>query len=301
MNTSKNIILFTVDVEDWFQVENFKSRISLSSWPSYELRVEKNVHRLLDLLDLLSAQEFHSDSSSKLQATFFVLAWIAERLPGLIREINARGHEIASHGYSHNLCFQQSPIELKKDLLDSKKLLEDIIGEPIFGYRAPSFSINSDALKVVEDCGYLYDSSFNSFGLNERYGKLALSENDKKGILYKLSSSFFEFPISNLKIGGLNLPMGGGGYFRLFPFSVFRWGIRSILKKEKAYLFYMHPWEIDPEQPRVAEISPLFKFRHYINLEKTYGRISSLINDFKDCRFISCSQYINDASKSNKK
>ena len=292
ISKNKNIILFTVDVEDWFQVENFKSRIPLSSWSSYELRVERNVHRLLDLLDLLSAQDSHSDSSSKLQATFFVLAWIAERLPGLIREINARGHEIASHGYSHNLCFQQSRIELKKDLLDSKKLLEDIIGEPIFGYRAPSFSINSEALKVVEDCGYLYDSSFNSFGLNERYGKLDLSENDKKGILYKVSPGFFEFPISNLKIGGFNIPMGGGGYFRLFPFFVFRWGIQSILRKKEAYLFYMHPWEIDPEQPRVAKISPFFKFRHYINLEKTCGRISSLINDFKDCKFISCSQYI---------
>lgn len=292
ISKNKNIILFTVDVEDWFQVENFKSRIPLSSWSSYELRVERNVHRLLDLLDLLSAQDSHSDSSSKLQATFFVLAWIAERLPELIREINARGHEIASHGYFHNLCFQQSRIELKKDLLDSKKLLEDIIGEPIFGYRAPSFSINSEALKVVEDCGYLYDSSFNSFGLNERYGKLDLSENDKKGILYKVSPGFFEFPISNLKIGGFNIPMGGGGYFRLFPFFVFRWGIQSILRKKEAYLFYMHPWEIDPEQPRVAKISPFFKFRHYINLEKTCGRISSLINDFKDCKFISCSQYI---------
>ena len=152
-------ILLTIDVEDWFQVENFRHWIPFDSWPSKELRVEKNTHRLLDLFDSFNGQQATgSGQNENLHATFFVLGWLAERLPNLIMEISKRGHEVASHGYNHNLCYKESYGDLKKGLTDSKKLLEDITGQPIFGYRAPNFSIDDNTLKLVRDCGYLYDS-----------------------------------------------------------------------------------------------------------------------------------------------
>jgi polysaccharide deacetylase family protein (PEP-CTERM system associated) len=323
--------LLTIDVEDWFQVENFKQYIPFDSWPSYELRVEKNTHRILNLLDSIGIENTEYDSqkaasngqglstdlcnasetgeansdrrrvevsqfpdenekekisgkSSKSclttpKATFFVLGWLAERLPHLVREIHSRGHEVASHGYYHNLCNEQSYEDLKNDLSNSKSLLEDIIGTQVYGYRAPSFAINNDILKIIEDCGYLYDSSFNSFSMHGRYGKISLNEQNRVGIVYKISSDFYEFPISNLKskIQNLVLPWGGGGYFRLIPFPLFKLGVESILKKENAYLFYMHPWEIDADQPRVNDASTFYRFRHYSNLSKTHSKLLKLL------------------------
>ncbi len=221
-----------------------------------------------------------------------MLAWIAERLPHLVREIRARGHEIASHGYYHNLCNQQSPNALKKDLTDSKKLLEDIIGSPVVGYRAPSFSISNEILKLIEECGYLYDSSYNSFALHGRYGHINLSQNGSKGIAIQISNSFYELAISNMKLGIHTLPWGGGTYFRLIPSPLFEMGVRSILKKHGAYLFYLHPWEIDPEQPKVNEAPSFYRFRHYVNLDKTESKLSSFIESFKECHFVTCHQYL---------
>jgi len=281
--------LLTVDVEDWFQVENFKQWIPFSSWSSRELRVEKNTHRLLDLLD--------SVKNDAPKATFFILGWLAERLPGLVREIHDRGHEVASHGYNHNLSSKQDPEELRKDLSDSKKLLEDIIGSPLYGYRAPSFSIDDASLKVVEECGYMYDSSFNSFAMHGRYGQVDLSDNGKIGIAIQVSQSFYELPISNLSIRNQILPVGGGGYFRLTPFPLFKLGVRKILKKDNAYLFYTHPWELDPEQPRVNEASPIYRFRHYVNLDKTQSCLSELLEDFSQCHFVTCRQYLENAKR----
>lgn len=302
-----NHILLTIDVEDWFQVENFKNYIPFSSWPSYELRVEKNSHRILDLLDSitleppsLSASQLPSRKNSP-KASFFVLGWLAERLPGLVREIHSRGHEVASHGYNHNLCNQQSCEDLKKDLKDSKKLLEDIIGSQVYGYRAPSFAINNDILQVIEDCGYLYDSSYNSFAMHERYGRLDLSKNDNKGVAVKISNNFYELPISNIKfsiqnsksrIQNLQLPWGGGGYFRTIPLSLFKMGVNSILNKYKAYIFYMHPWEIDSKQPRIKEASYFFKFRHYVNLYKNASKFSLFIKYFRKYNFTTCHNYL---------
>jgi polysaccharide deacetylase family protein (PEP-CTERM system associated) len=277
-NTS---ILFTIDVEDWFQVENFKTWIPFSSWPNYELRVENNIDRILDLL-------------GNRRATFFILAWIAERLPHLIKKIHNSGHEIASHGYDHKLCHKLSPNELKQDLLDSKKLLEDIIGAPVKGYRAPSFSIGNDILKSIEDCGFLYDSSYNSFAMHDRYGHVELPIKERRGIAHKISDNFYELPVSNFMIGKYAFPLAGGGYFRLIPFFLFREGIRNILKKDKTYLFYMHPWEIDHEQPRMAQASALYKFRHYVNLDKTSKKIQLLFNAFKNTQFITCNDYIDE-------
>ena len=304
--------MLTIDVEDWFQVENFKPWIPFSTWDQYELRVERNVHRILDLFDSTnSTNPINPTNPTNPKTTFFVLGWIAERLPHLVRELQKRGHEIASHGYNHELCHQVPHNDLKADLIKSKKLLEDIIGEPIYGYRAPSFSINADILKIIKDCGYLYDSSYNSFSLNDRYGKVDLSKYQNNGSAIKLSENFYELPISNLKlsINPINssnpknstnstnpicfvLPLGGGGYFRLIPFHVFKYGVRSILNKGKDYLFYMHPWEIDPEQPRVRAASRQYKFRHYINLGKTHSKLTRLIESFNQCRFITCKQYL---------
>ncbi|GBC59241.1 polysaccharide deacetylase [Desulfonema ishimotonii] len=281
-------IMLSVDVEDWFQVENFKPYIPFSDWPSYELRVEKNTHRLLDLFDAHCV----CGGREKPRATFFMLGWLAERLPLLVREIHRRGHEVASHGYYHNLCPREEPSRLMWDLTKSKKLLEDIIGAPVTGYRAPSFSITEDILKRIEDCGYGYDSSFNSFDMNSRYGKVRLDHLEKRGIAVRVSENFRELPVSNLSVGTHVLPLGGGGYFRLIPAPVFRWGIRAILNRDQAYLFYMHPWEVDPEQPRVSQASAMSRFRHYLNLDKTFSRLRQFFYTFEDCRFVSCRQYL---------
>lgn len=287
-------IIITIDVEDWFQVENFKQYIPFSSWPQKELRVEKNVHRLLDLFDSCNR------NAHKVCCTFFILGWLAERLPNLVREIQTRGHEVASHGFNHNLCTEESTDRLKQDLLNSKKLLEDIIGAPVVGYRAPSFSISGDILKVIEDCGYLYDSSFNSFAMHGRYGKILLNRYAKKEISYQVSNNFNELPVSNLTLGKKSfvLPWGGGAYFRLIPFPIFKRGVESILKKENTYLFYMHPWEIDPDQPRVGKASPSCKFRHYTNLNRTFLKLISLIKSFGQCRFVTCRQYLENINDS---
>ena len=278
-------ILLTFDVEDWFQVENFKEYIPHSSWGSKELRVEKNIIELLDLLDSVPA---------KVEATFFVLGWIAERYPDLVREIQKRGHEIASHGFDHHLCYNQSPEELRRDLLKSKDLLEDLIGVEVSGYRAPSFSITDEVVKIVQDVGYLYDSSYNSYGGHGRYGTLTLPKGQKLDLpLYKLSSTFYEIPVSNLRIGKKVIPWGGGGYFRLLPFFLHRAGVKQILKQKNCYTFYMHPWEIDPNQPRVKDAKSFFRFRHYVNLRSTKEKLKKLVVDNAEHSFLTCNEFIN--------
>lgn len=304
--------LLTVDVEDWFQVENFKGCIPFSSWENCETRVEQNTHRLLDLFDSVpparvqkpssAAQSGSSGSSPSsgaarlapcgVKATFFILGWVAERLPALVREIHSRGHEIASHGYFHNLCGEQTLPQIREDLKTSKKILEDIVGTRVLGYRAPSFSINDEVLRIVEECGYAYDSSFNSFNLQGRYGTIRVSLNGKRGIAVPISPGFFELPISNLRAWGTTLPWGGGGYFRLIPSGLFRAGVRRNLRSEGAFLFYIHPWEIDPAQPRVNEASAFFRFRHYHNLNKAHGKLGKLISTLRSGRFLTCRRYL---------
>ncbi len=291
-------ILLTIDVEDWFQVENFKPWIPFSTWPAKELRVEKNIHQILDLLDSIKLTD-STDQTHQItpKATFFVLGWLAKRLPDLVKEIHKRGHEIASHGYDHNLCYKQSSKNLAEDLCTSKKLLEDIAGIPVIGYRAPSFSITNDILKIIKNCGYLYDSSYNSFSINSRYGRIDLSKYRKKGIIYTISDNFYELPLSNLnlKTKKLEFPWAGGGYFRLLPFFLFKEGVKKILAENQTYLFYCHPWEIDHDQPVVHDAAPFFKFRHYMNLNKTHLKISQLIKYFKQSHFITCKKYLSES------
>jgi polysaccharide deacetylase family protein (PEP-CTERM system associated) len=281
--TSNKSILLTFDVEEWFQVENFKGYIPFSSWSSFDLRVESNTHIILDLLDSFSF---------KPKATFFILGWIAKRVPDLVREIHDRGHEVASHGTSHHLCTQLLSAELLEDLWASKKHLEDLTGAQVYGYRAPSFALDNDILKLIHKAGYLYDSSYNSFAMHGRYGSLDLSQAEKQGSAFKLFDDFFELPVSNLSIGTRIFPLGGGGYFRLIPFQLFKQGMKSVLSKDGAFIFYSHPWEFDPDQPRVKQASKGFKFRHYTNLKRTRKKLYSLIDTFSQCEFSTCRNYI---------
>jgi len=261
--------------------------------------VEKNTHRLLDLFDSANLKQAQAlrDVGSKLRsgpvkATFFVLGWVAERLPHLVREINARGHEVASHGYFHQLCPRCSWEDLESDLKDSKKLLEDMTGRPVHGYRAPGFSVSDRVLRAVENAGYLYDSSFNSFGMNHRYGRLDLNGKRTNRVAIFISDSFYEIPVSNLELGNRILPWGGGGYFRLIPHALFRYGVKRILSRQNVYVFYIHPWEIDPEQPRVEKVNRILLFRHYVNLDKTFSRLLNFLDNFRACRFLGCHQYL---------
>jgi len=279
----QKIILLTFDVEDWFQVENFKEYIPFSTWDSFQLRVEKNVHRLLDLLDSFPF---------KPEATFFILGWIAKRLPHLIIEIQNRGHEVASHGHKHQLCTNQTFRQLEQDLLTGKKRLEDIISAPVLGYRAPSFAINDEILKTINATGHRYDSSFNSFSMHGRYGKISLPEKQTNKSCYEIDKKFYEIPISNLHLGNKVVPLGGGGYFRLFPLTAFLCGMRQILNKQDVFTFYSHPWEFDPEQPRVEQASKFFKFRHYVNQTKAEKKLTMMIEKFSYCRFLSCRKYV---------
>jgi len=276
---TKPTFLFTIDVEDWFQVENFKPWIAPDTWSERELRVEHNVNRLLDLLD-------------GFPSTFFVLGWVAEKLPQLVKKISGCGHEVASHGFDHQLCHDMKPADLKQDLIRSKQLLENMTGSEVVGYRAPSFSVNEQVIDILAQCGYRYDSSYNSFEANPRYGHLDLSSYDKSGRGIKISDRFHELPLSNLTLLNRTLPWSGGGYFRLLPYSVFHQGVRNILSKQGYYLFYLHPWEIDAGQPRVSKADRLSQFRHYCNLRTTYKKLSQLLQDHADCRFSTCRDFI---------
>jgi len=278
-----NPILLTFDVEDWFQVENFKNYIEFSAWNSFGLRVENNTLALLDFLDSFSFRP---------KATFFVLGWVARKLPGLVKEIHKRGHEVASHGFNHHLCGNLTARELIQDLEKSKKTLEDLTGAEVYGFRAPSFAIDDKILLVIEKSGYTYDSSFNSFSAHGRYGAIDLSCAEKLNACYKINPGFFEIPVSNMHMGSMVFPLGGGGYFRLVPFPVFRAGMKSVLKKNKAFVFYAHPWEFDPGQPRVDQAPKWFKFRHYINLHRTQNKLTALLESFRDHKFITCMDYI---------
>ena len=259
----------TIDVEDYFQVSAFASHIPRNQWDNLPCRVERNVMRILDLLDAHSAK-----------ATFFTLGWVAERYPHLVREIVGRGHELASHGYGHLRATDQTEIEFRTDVTHAKKLLEDLSGVAVTGYRAPSFSIgarNLWAFDVLNDAGYQYSSSVYPIK-HDHYGMP-----DAPRFAFKPSQhDLLELPPTTLKMLGRNLPASGGGYFRLLPYSVSAWMMRRVNEQDgNACIFYFHPWEIDPEQPRQHGISLKTRFRHYVNLSRMEGRIARLLQDFQ--------------------
>ncbi|WP_438863371.1 XrtA system polysaccharide deacetylase [Neptunicella sp.] len=264
---SPTINAMTVDVEDFFQVSAFDKVISPDNWQDYQPRVADNTYRLMDLFD-----------KHQVKSTFFVLGWVAERFPELIKDIHARGHEIASHGYAHRRATEQTQQVFHQDVSRSKDHLEQLIGEAILGYRAPSFSIsynNQWAFETLVELGFKYSSSTYPVK-HDLYGTP-----DWPRFAYRRPENITEIPIPTLKILGRQMAIGGGGYFRLYPYGLSRSLIKRYLNAEKQpYSFYFHPWEIDPEQPRVAGASWKSNFRHYINLNKTFGKLEQLLVDF---------------------
>ena len=274
--------MITVDVEDWFQVENLRSVFPHETWDKCESRVERNTNILLDLFD-----EKH------IQATFFVLGWVAKRFPKLVSEIHRRGHEVASHGYMHVMYHEVSGQNLRENLYHSKVLLEDIISEVVVGHRAASFSITKTLINLLGELGFRYDSSYNDLKFNRRYGKIdfaLVNVHDKQ--YFRAENGIIELPISNLRLGPITVPLGGGGYFRLWPKSFFNRGVSKVLEEKGMYLFYCHPWEFDPKQPRVKDIDYLSFFRHYLNLDKTFNRLDHFLDKFQNNNFVSCSNYL---------
>ncbi len=276
--------MLTVDVEDYFQVENFRELAPYSTWSDFPLRVERNVHRIMDLFD--------SIPSVRIGATFFFLGWVARKLPGLLREVVSRGHEIASHGYFHFLTNRLGRQELKVDLEYTKYFLEDTTGSAVLGYRAPSFSISDDLLHLLQELHYAYDSSYNSFHLHGRYGHVDLDGYERTGIAVAINERFHELPVSNFTWRKLIAPIGGGSYFRLFPPIVFRLLVRQFINENGAFLFYLHPWEIDSGQPRFDQASAISKLKHYHNIPLVSSRLRKLVQAMDDCRFVSCKDYL---------
>ncbi|MDR0609300.1 MAG: DUF3473 domain-containing protein [Planctomycetaceae bacterium] len=260
---------FSVDVEDYYQVGAFARMISPNDWESWESRVVANTRTILDIL-----------RSQSVTGTFFVLGWIAERYPELVREIAGYGHEIASHGFMHQLVYEMTETEFRNDIRRTRQLLQEQSGQPVIGYRAPSFSIvkrTTWAHRILVEEGYRYDSSV--FPIHhDLHGNadapLAIHD------ITTESGVICEFPPAVIRRFGQNLPTGGGGYFRFFPYFVtFRW-LRSINTLGRPFVFYIHPWEIDPNQPRIPNAPLKSRFRHYLNLHRTESRLKKLLNDF---------------------
>ncbi len=260
----------TVDVEDYFQVSAFSKTISPDAWSTLPLRVEKNTHRLLDLFD-----------EKQVKGTFFVLGWVAERCPHLVREIVRREHEIASHGFSHQLIYEQTPKLFREETRRSKHLLEEITGKAVYGYRAASYSITREstwALDILAELDFKYDSSI--FPIHhDRYG-IPDAKREPHRLDTPSGSSLIEFPISTWRWLGMNIPVSGGGYFRLFPYALSAYGLAKVNREGRTpFVFYLHPWEVDPRQPRIKS-DLISRFRHYTNLHRTYPRLARLLDEF---------------------
>lgn len=257
---------FTLDVEDYFQVSAFESVVSRDAWAQFTPRVEDNTRRVLDLLDRHGTK-----------GTCFVLGWIAERHPALVKEIAARGHEVACHGYSHRLIYNQTPADFAQETRRSKDALEQIVGKPVRGYRAASYSITAKSLWALDtliELGFAYDSSI--FPVHhDRYGVPAAPRFPH--VIERDGGSIVEFPISTLNLGVYRLPVGGGGYFRIFPYWLSAGAIKFLNARErKPAMFYVHPWEVDPSQPRIGA-SLLSRFRHYYHLDQCEKRLDQLL------------------------
>jgi polysaccharide deacetylase family protein (PEP-CTERM system associated) len=269
-DSSTVINAMTIDVEDYFHVSVFDGLIPRQEWTKLESRVCANTHRLLDIF-----------AEYRTRGTFFVLGWVAERHPELVRDIASAGHEIASHGYGHRLVYDQTRHTFREDVRKAKALLEDACGVRVHGYRAPSYSVTPRslwALDVLIEEGYTYDSSIFPIR-HDRYG-IPLSPRHPY-VLERTAGLLVEAPASTTRLGPVNLPVAGGGYFRILPYGWTQWGIARVNRLEqKGTIFYLHPWEIDPEQPRL-KAGMLSRFRHYRNLADTERRLRQLLTDFR--------------------
>ena len=302
--------ILSIDVEDYFMVTALEPAVKRSEWDQYESRIERNTYRLLEILGNTSssnssANPVGTDAHHSLKATFFCLGWVAERYPRLIREIHACGHEVACHGYDHRRIHSMSPHVFRQDIRRNKALLEDCSGEDVIGYRAPSYSISDKnlwALEILAEEGFQYDSSVfpvrhDLYGIPDAPRFPCFVVKGEGGIRFMPLNSntaptsrrenygaepaaplLVEFPPSTMRLFGQNVPVAGGGYFRFFPMFFTRWAIKRVLREmDLPFIFYLHPWEIDPCQPRVRGIPLKSKFRHYLNLGKTEGRLKSLL------------------------
>ncbi|WP_202945303.1 XrtA system polysaccharide deacetylase [Hahella chejuensis] len=259
----------TIDVEDYFHVAALAESISVDEWSNRECRVEKNTRNLLELFD-----------KKGVKGTFFVLGWVAERYPHIVTDIHQAGHEVASHGYSHQLVYSQTPEVFREETAKSKDILENIIQQPVEGYRAASYSITAKskwALDILCDLGFKWDSSIFPVR-HDRYGMPNTPE-DPYILQAPNGKQIVEFPLTTCPIGKYRLPIAGGGYFRLFPYWLTRWGLGRVNSLGRSFIFYLHPWEIDPKQPRV-KASMLSTFRHYNNLDVCFSRLEALLDDF---------------------
>ena len=258
----------TIDVEDYFQVSAFAPHIDRADWDNRECRVERNVHRILDMLDQHSTQ-----------ATFFTLGWIAQRYPQLVKQIVGRGHELASHGFGHERASDLTEAAFLEDIRSAKVLLEDLSGQEIRGYRAPSFSIGKSNLWAF-DClahtGHRYSSSIYPIA-HDHYGMP-----DSPRFVYEVRPGLLEVPITTLRAFGRNFPSSGGGYFRLLPYALSRWMLQRVnTTDQQSGIFYFHPWEIDTQQPRIPGIGAKTRFRHYVNIDRVEARLNQLLTDFR--------------------
>lgn len=260
----------TVDVEDYFHVQAFARAIAPSEWDSYPRRVERNTMRLLDLF-----------AAYQIRATFFVLGWVARRCPGLVREIFAGGHRIGCHGYSHRVIYSLTERDFREDLRRAKRTIEGTAGVAVSSFRAPSYSITAEtlwALEVLGEEGFEYDSSIFPV-IHDNYG---IPGAPRFPYIKYLTSGrqIKEFPPSTLRVLGVNVPIAGGGYFRLFPYKFTSWAIHHLNETERQpALVYLHPWELDPDQPRIP-VGGLSRFRHYTNLNSTERKCNQLLNEF---------------------
>ncbi len=264
---------FSVDVEDWYQASDFDAVVGgVAAWDGYESRVVRNTERILDLLGEVDAK-----------GTFFVLSWNAERHPELVRRIAEAGHEVASHGYAHGLVYEQTPEAFREDVTRAKRVLEDLSGAPVVGYRSPSFSITARsvwALDILLECGFRYDSSF--FPIRDALHGLPEAGRFPSVIRRRDGQSLVEFPISTVRAFGRTLPLGGGGYLRLLPYAYFSWGIRRVnLAEGRPTVVYVHPWEVDPGQPRIPTAGRRGFSTHYVGLRGTDAKLQRLLREFR--------------------
>jgi polysaccharide deacetylase family protein (PEP-CTERM system associated) len=258
----------TVDVEDYFHVSAFDRTVTRESWEHRESRVTANTERLLAIF-----------SESRVRATFFILGWVAERFPTLVRRIAEHGHEVGSHGFAHRLVYEQSPADFREDVRRAKAVIESACGHEVLGYRAPSFSIverSRWALDIVHEEGHIYDASIFPI-YHDRYGIPRSRRNAH--LLRCTAGRLVEVPASTVRVAGFNLPIAGGAYFRLLPYHWTVWGIRRLNEKERRpAIFYLHPWEIDPDQPRLPA-GTVARCRHYRNLATTERRLRRLVRE----------------------
>jgi polysaccharide deacetylase family protein (PEP-CTERM system associated) len=257
----------TIDVEDYFQVSAFASHFPRSDWDGVPCRIQRNVDRILEIL-----------AKSGTKATFFTLGWIAERYPRLVQSIVAQGHELASHGYEHHRATELGRKEFRDDIHRAKCLLEDISGVTVKGYRAPSFSVGATnlwAFDALLEVGYQYSSSVYPIR-HDHYGMP-----DAPRFAYHPLNGLLEIPVTTARFFNANVPAGGGGYFRLMPYLLSRWLLKRVNSRDRQpAIFYFHPWELDPEQPRVSGAKLRTRFRHYVNLDKVDNRLQRLLIDF---------------------